>query len=70
MQKSTNGWRERLAALPPESQARVKAAIKRTLQLRREYPHVQHEVECAASRETAELLQRVAAKKPQGSQSD
>lgn len=57
--KSTNGWREKLAAMSPERQARVKAAIKRTLQLRREFPQLRHEEECAAARETAELLERL-----------
>lgn len=49
--------------MSPAQQARVKAAIKRTLQLRREFPQLRHEEECAAARETAELLQRLASKK-------
>ena len=34
MNKSTPGWRERLAQLPPEQQQKVKAAIKETILLR------------------------------------
>ena len=49
MMKSTNGWRERLAAMPPEQQAKVRAAIKQTLQLRRRVD---------AERETAELIRK------------
>jgi hypothetical protein len=35
MKKSTLGWRERLAQLPPEQQQKVKAAIKQSILLRR-----------------------------------
>jgi hypothetical protein len=35
MKKSTLGWRERLALLPPEQQHKVKAAIKQSILLRR-----------------------------------
>ena len=34
MKKSTIGWRERLAQLPPEQQQKVKSAIKETILLR------------------------------------
>jgi hypothetical protein len=46
MLKSTNDWRERLAKMPPERQAIVKAAIKQTILLRQE----------AAKREAAEFI--------------
>jgi hypothetical protein len=34
MKKSTLGWRERLAQLPPEQQQKVKAAMKEAILLR------------------------------------